>query len=226
MVDAVMVPSCNSNCQDDIDDFLLTLGSINKKKHVQPLLPSPTAYDVMVKTLPENLKSLLKVGPFPVEETDPLSKQEKNTIAYICGYIIRKVRNLICGACQIKLIISGDSKENDCLDFIKLKKHSGAKDGLISPSSVLISVVSRLEIEYRKIIDDLVYSDHVKARLVLHLCKQVSLVPVSCKSCHFEVMLLHILINIRFHHTLKEANSTLSTSKSRKNRKVLKFSHL
>ena len=79
MVDAVMVPSCNSNCKDDIDDFLLTLGSINKKKHVQPLLPSPTAYDVMVKQLPENLKSLLKVGPLPVEGTDPLSKQEKKT---------------------------------------------------------------------------------------------------------------------------------------------------
>jgi ribonucleotide reductase beta subunit family protein with ferritin-like domain len=201
MVDAVMMPSSNTNCADDVDEFLLTLSSLDQKTDVDLVVPHSSAYDILMEQVPASVRDILSVCFLPEDETS-LDKQEFNVLAYISGYIVRKLRNIVCDVCVTN--ITSD----------------------ISEDNALLEAVAQIEVDYRKVIDEIMYSSHVKATLVSTLKKNLAFEGISCAKCNLELLLIHIMVNIRLHHTLRESNRSLVNCKDRKNRKVLKFSHL
>ena len=166
----------------------------------------------------------------PVAEYTPedISFQEVNVITYIGGYIVRKLRPKVCSVCQELLVVSDkDSMStNPNTSFLMIKNHQDAKEGLLCPSVELTNCLTSCESHYRKVLDDFVYETGVKRKLVSSLMSEVDTSKLSCVSCRLPQLIVQLFINIRFHHTLREMNRNLQEPKSRKNRKLLKFSHM
>ena len=158
--------------------------------------------------------------------SESLSTQEVNVLAYIAGYIVRQLRKKVCPPCVSKRI-SKLSIENPDHDLLRQKKYQDAKDGLITPSVALTDAVSTMEIQYRKVIDDLMYSNNVKAHLIGNLSNYVVVDSLACDVCKCHLMIIHIMVNIWLHHALTASNRSLSSnSDKRKNRKILKCQNM
>ena len=237
MVDSILSSGKNSNCEDDIDEFLLKLGSIQQAAD-QPhdnniFLPTISPYESLMSSLPESVRNLLSAVCMP-DLLDPpdieLSLQEEHVVTYISGYIARKLRGRACEGCASKLICDEELSVADIqemkLEFVTKMRYEGAKDGLISPSPELVNVVAQMECVYRKVVDDTIHSDNVKSTLYSKIAEKVDVAGLRCNICKIHASLIHIFINIRFHHTLKETNQNLIQENYRKNRKVLKFQHM
>ncbi len=52
MVDSILATGSKSNCEDDVDTFLLTLGRSDKPMVAVPIEKPPTTYEQMMTTLP------------------------------------------------------------------------------------------------------------------------------------------------------------------------------
>ena len=90
----------------------------------------------------------------------------------------------------------------------------------------MLDVLEKVEKEYRGVIDNVMYCEKVKTSLVSTILKNVNFETLYCKSCKPHLAIVHIMVNIRLHHTLKMANKSLRQQKGMKNRKMLKFAHL
>ncbi len=135
IVDAVLFPSHHKNCVDDLDTFLIQLGSLQNKAAVSPAVPVVSSYEVMLAKMPPTARCVFSVCTS--QENDGLSKQEKNIVAYISGYMVRKLCKCMCEDCFLYCTTGADDCGED-LDFITVKRYEEAKDGLISPSLSLV----------------------------------------------------------------------------------------
>lgn len=220
MVDAVMLPVRNANCLEDVDDFLLNITAKDSSSTSVRSVPTPE-YATTVNELPQLVRDAVTFSP------SDMSTQEQNVLAYICGYICRKLNCCVCSMCK-QWVHGVNSKENcdPSVDFILLKRYADAKHGLIVPSSTLISIIIDLEIAYRNVVEKCIHCNDVKLTLVRYLLQCESLKQIQCVQCCIEHSFVHLFVNVRFHHTLKLGNDELAKSSKRQNRKTLKFSHL
>ena len=107
-----------------------------------------------------------------------------------------------------------------------LPRHTRAVSLACRHQAVFWSAVSILEAHYRDVVDGFISGERVKARISTSLLEGVDLAILKCDVCHMESMVVHLMVNIRFHHTLREYNRHLCDNKSRKNRKTLKVCHV
>ena len=221
-VDAIMLPSQLSNCQEDVDQFLLTLGNLEKVPHPLTQPPNPSTQE----SLPQEELELTTISGSSDLPSKSLSVFDVNIVAYISGYIMRKRRNKFCAVCQENLTSQIDASQPSQL-FLSLKAHSDAKEGLFAPSQQLQQLVQKLECAYRTVYLDMLHMDCVRARLVRYLMEDITTETVQCASdkCNPKELIVCMFVSIRLHHSLKEATQHLSSSKMRRNRKQLKFSH-
>lgn len=238
MVESILSQSDSTNCKEDLDEFLLTLDLLPSGSGNEELFEvQPSPYESLVSDLPESVRNILSVCSFHTELTtgqapgcdgDELTTTEVNIMAYIGGYILRKLRGKVCQDCYSLLLCTSDSDSinDESLSFINMKKYVAAKDGLILPSKTFVDVLSSVEKEFRSNVDEAMYSEHVKTSLVSNITKKVDFASCYCNSCKCHLAIVHLMVNIRLHHTLKLANRSLRQEKSRRNRKVLKFAHL
>lgn len=217
-----MVPSQHSNCQADVDEFLLTLGNLDEAAHPPAQPPKPSAQE----DLPQEALELLSVSVSSGMPSKTLSVSDVNVVAYICGYIVRKRRDRLCSSCQKKLISRIDANHPSHL-FLSLKAYSDAKEGLLAPSHELQELVEDLERAYRSVYSNILHMDCVRARLVRRLMYAVKSGSVTCSGndCDPLQLIVGLFVNIRLHHSLKESTEGLVSKKVRRNRKQLKFSH-
>lgn len=221
MVDAVMIPSKASNCQEDVDAFLLTLNSIGAPASNAPI----DTIEQSNLEVPESVRSLLSVCSLPMPMHEPLSDAECNIVAYIAGYLCRKVRSKVCESCKETLQTTIDSQNPTHVLLSQKNYGDTAGEGLIAPSSLLYEFVETLEVEYRKTVESVTHMGQVRGRLVMSLAKSTG-VSMSCNVCQCKPMLLNLFVTVRLHHSLKDSNLSFSSSQGRRNRKVLKFSHV
>ncbi len=234
MVESILHQGANTNCEEDLDEFLLSLEAVPHPSAVggQLFQAQPHPYLAMVTALPQQVQDILSVCSLPDELTGPqedqntLSFTESNILAYIGGYIARKLRGKVCDTCTEKLVCSRLEEQDSSLSFIKMKKYEGAKDGLILPSIPLVKALETAEQVYRSVIDQVMYEENVRSSLVSSLVKNGQWDILFCGKCHMHALTVHLMVNVRLHFTLKLANKSLAQDKGRKNRKVLKFSHL
>ena len=213
------IPSKGGNCEEDVDKFICTLENINKSTPPS-LAPTPDEPSIM-DTIPWSVKSILSVCTIPTKDEESLTYQETNVLAYIVGCIVRKIKGKVYSSCTEKLLGIADTN-NPSHDLIEKKSYGG----LIISSQLLLGTVELLELEYRNCIESCLHQDHLKATLASKLSKVDNLQRLQCDVCHLGVLVMHLYLNIRLHHTIKEINHGLRESKDRRNRKTLKFSHV
>ena len=155
------------------------------------------------------------------KDEESLTYQETNVLAYIAGYIVHRIKGKVCSSCTEKLLGIADTK-NPSYDLIEMKSYGG----LTIPSQLLLGTVELLELEYRNSIESCLHQDHLKATLASKLSKVDNLRRLQCDAFHLGILVMHLYLNIRLHHTIKEINRGLRKSKDRRNHKTLKFSHV
>ena len=193
---------------------------------LEDLLPEATdpapALDV-----PEEIHGLISVfylSPCGNEKNE-LSMQENNVITYIGGYIVRKLKPTVCESCYLKIASSLDLENSDH-HFIAAKTFTQASEGLRVPSIALAKVLKEFEVDYCSEIDMCMTEIGVKKALATSFSKKVGLNDFTCNTCHLHLMVLHLYITIRLHHTIRKSNHHLADQKDRKIRKMLKFSNV
>jgi hypothetical protein len=221
-VDAIMLPSQLSNCQEDVDQFLLTLGNLDEAAQPPAQPPNPSAEE----DLPQEALELLSFSVSSGIPSKALAISDVNIVAYISGYIVRKRRNRFCASCQEKLTSRIDASKPSHL-FLSLKAHADAKEGLVAPSPELHQLVQDLECTYRSVFLNILHMNCVRARLIRRLMQVAKTGTVECSGneCEPKQLIVGLFVNIRLHHSLKEATESLNRNKVRKNRKQMKFSH-
>ena len=155
------------------------------------------------------------------KDDESLTYQETNVLAYIAFYTVRKIKGKVCSSCNEKVLGIADTN-NPSHDLIEMKSYGG----LIIPSQLLLRTVELLELEYRNSIESCLQQDHLKATLASKLSKVDHLQRLQCDACHLGMLVMHLYLNIRRHHTIKEINRGLKESKDRRNLKTLKFFHV
>ena len=104
-LDAIMLPSPLRNCQEDVDQFLLTLGNISEAAHPQAQAPNPSVSE----SLPQEVLDLLAVTMYTPEKI--FSIVDVNIVTYISGYTVQKIRDKLCAVCQQRLMSSIDASK-------------------------------------------------------------------------------------------------------------------
>ena len=164
-------------------------------------------------TIPWSVKFIISGCTLPTKDEESLTYQETNVLAYTAGYIVHKIKGKVCSSCTEKLLGIADTN-NPSHDLIEMKSYGG----LAIPSQLLLGTVELLELEYRSSIESCLHQDHLKATLASKLSK-----VLQCDACHLGTLVMHLYLNIRLHHTIKEINRRLRESKDRRNHKTLKF---
>ena len=222
MVDALLVHSNSSNCQEDVDKFLFSLGKMTGGTG-----DPPTTDDVVSShlELPATVRSALS----RVNRDDTIASQETNILAYIAGYIVRKIKPSTCCDCVGKLVgsLSTDTSDHS---FLLNKTYPEAKVGLVVPSAVFLDVVKEMEAEYCETVQSVCYLDKVRLRIVTKLSKLPCLLTLSCsnseKNCNVQNLVVNLFVTMRLHHTLKLNSKGFVKNNTRRNRKTMKFSHV
>ena len=102
MVDNIMVPCHNKNCEDDVDEFLLNVSNLSKGEPVVDVpLPDvglPTDYQQLVSQLPELDTTIRRMATLSLRSAN----KKLNVLVYIAGYIARKLRKGVCIECLAK----------------------------------------------------------------------------------------------------------------------------
>ena len=121
MVDAVMMPWQKSHCEEDVDSFLLNLGNGPNNEISVPAPLRPSTYQDLVSSLPDSVGNVMVVCNQELYQQDQaLDHHEANVLAYICGYIIRKIRTKICSTCLLMTMNTINDNKNheanrDCI---------------------------------------------------------------------------------------------------------------
>ena len=75
------------------------------------------------------------------------------------------------------------------------------KVGRAAPSCLLLGCVDLLEGQNREVADECIPGERVKANMVASLAERVDLSILKSDVCHMESIVLHLMVNIRLHHT-------------------------
>ena len=133
MVDGMQVLSQSSNCEEDIDRFLLSLTAVRENSAVQQYSqPLSRTFPVMESDVNTELLWLISRPDSPSKD-QALEVVEENVLTHIAGYIARKLRPKLCPSCQRQLTgeLSGLPSET----LLVGKMHENTKDGLVVPST-------------------------------------------------------------------------------------------
>ena len=233
MIVQIMNKPLNSNCIQD-DDTLLDLNTHESSRiyldsqenrtttNETSVVDNDTAPDVHQTVFQNNEDGELLRLAFCL--SDSLTDKDKNVCTYIAGYLSKKLQEKeTCPQCQLLLQGQIDS----CPDkvFLTLKQYASVDKGLRVPSPILATVVAEMERVYRRSAD--VFFQKKVHRTIADRLMQHANSIISCNDtkCEFTSIVVNMYTKIRIHYTIKLKNREMDEQK-RKNRKVLKLSHL
>ena len=224
MVDSVLLQSDLSNCEEDNDHFILDLETL-KSQHT----PLPALEDVPLPLHHQDDDNTALIAlAFAIPFQDEVSIEEAIILAYIAGFIVRKLQKKVCPDCQSVLRGSVDENRRD-LTFPQRKQLPDLKgEGLFIPSRGLVQVLESLEMVFNNS-EQLLHMDRVRERFILRLDKEAASVGLlRCPSgqCPLRSLVVHQFKTIRLHFALKENNCQFAAASKRQNRKLLKMEHI
>ena len=89
MVDAVMAPVNNANCEEDVDIFLISQSNERKTSSSSSIITSSYCkYRSSLAASPLPIKKMINYGDSVIGSAVDLDQQELNIVAYISGYIV------------------------------------------------------------------------------------------------------------------------------------------
>ena len=165
--------------------------------HIKEFYNADTAYPVLITS---KLKEKhVYLPPFTALSVRLATQVLSHTFAYITGYIVRKIGKKCCQPCNEKI---GARVDDDNPNHELIQEKSYGK--LQAPSQSLLGLVQLLELRYRKVITNIISKENVKSHLSHELSKVLQLQLFKCDHCHQHLLIVHIMINIRLHHSIRE----------------------
>ena len=217
-VDSIFVLSSASNCEEDVDKFLVNLGSFSHATYSsQPQANS--------EAVPSFVADLLAIANSQLS----LSLPEENVAAYIGGYIIRKAsKKFNCGSCSAKWTSVNLNGTDDQLVFLSAKEYSDGSS-LVTPSSAMIDLVCAMEAMFKHTFHCICHNDKLRCKLVTQARSLSIASQAFCGSQACENSILYIInlfMTIRIHHAIRQQNLALTAKGQKRNRKAMKFLNL
>ena len=224
MVDRLVSISEYSNCQDDVDHFLLNLmSSTAPKKQTQQ---TPNSQETVISGC---------IDTVLYQQDDNI--QQENIIAYICGFIIKKLvaAGIMCVKCRA-ILEETNNLNSRHLGLIWSKQYQHSEmGGLFKPSLIMTNVVIVFERVFQTEIKQLIKSRNVRKQMAGHLyklscCSSLKDRDCICMSVDYKVLMY---TTIRLHHELKLMNTHFLETKAnkraakqqKKNRKLAILQH-
>ena len=213
VADQLFVQSHLSNCQVDNDTMLLNISNIAMARYEKPVTED-------IETLP--------TADIAMVMTTPLSQETQNVGAYLAGYLLRKVSVNDCNECIQQLLLPKLPSEFTAeYEFLKQKAYKD-QGSLIYPTLAMAKFVDNLETVFCSIFEGIVYMPFVLRRLCKSAEKYCEFLTCQTEECRGRVRKMMLLyMRVRIYHSLKKSNATNAEDKSvKRNRKMLKLSHL
>lgn len=224
-LDALTSTSKSSNCEDvgeNIEKLLFGLGSFEACRSL-PLSDTsesdeqPSSSNSPAVHIPDHQYSFC----FPQQENNILHMQKQNILAYIGGFIVRKVEQLVCPECAKCLVAQSDLPFHQLINLKNYVPIPGK--GLRKPSRVLVNLLEEAEDCFNGNIDSCIRHKNVKMtlhKLIIARCAQ----KLTC-DCKAKQAVIRYYVNIRLHFALKLYNDFLcENAEKRKSRKHIKLS--
>ena len=228
MVDMLFKTTKNKNCEDDLDHFLINLPCLDSTSTItaDQNLQEDQGLDeeeIVNQVAPQGEKDQINLE---------LNIQNENIIAYISGYIVKKLKDKLCKNCSAN--ISGSNADMNLTNITLLKNKIYSDDctiGLQVPSQELIKICMLLEDAYNKFSSQLFQSINLKKHLFRKLKNSVDQelilnLFICDQACEAFNKIINLFLTIRLHHSLKLFNQEFAKTNKRKNRKIMKLSHL
>jgi hypothetical protein len=209
VADKLFLHSSGSNCKADNDTILLDVATVAVAKTVVVDTTS-TKKDVLATADASNL-------------TVPLSLPSTNVLAYIAGYLLRKVSVHECPVCFSNLCqqLPEQAEIPDSLELLR-NKSLGA---LICPTPQMEQFVEKLEALFTSTFEWVIHMPFIVNRLCNS--SEEILQMVSCEHCQDKARAMaRLFMRVRVFHALKVNNLENSAKSLKRNRKMLKLAHL
>lgn len=193
--------SGNENCRDDFGQILLQLQDFNNKSVLQ--------------TLPENdsaCKESCSHTPLSTQDCDYRYQDvEKNSVRYICGYLIKKCLNIhSCDICKNFAYEHQELDETSLLSYFKAyeTQDNTTYGNLCMPQNDLFIHVCELEQIFKENFKKVILNENVIGSLITHYKKSVFIHPCSNFPYNFFIKLYS---RMRLFYTIKEINRNFNT---------------
>ena len=154
----------------------------------------------------------------------------ENAIAYVSGYILKRLYETVCRECIAKLEHSSSGEQPRHLTLIEQKQFKTClHGGLKMPSFNLVKIVGLFEVGFQTHLKSLINKTKVRQTLKLKLLEGLDVTEIKGDFCNCQTVnyAVNIFISVRLHHEMKMRNEAMQqeSSVSRKNRKMMKVSH-
>ena len=210
----LFVQSTSSNCLVDGEKILLDVSNVAMARYDKPIQSNVEK--------PQDMDISLVMKP-------PLSIGTQNVVVYMAGYLLRKIPVDDCSDCsnELKQVLCTQANESNKYEFVKNKalKEVGS---LIYPSPAMAGFVEKLENVFNGIIEHIIYMPSILTRLCVSAKEHCTFLTCQNKACADRVKdMVKLYMKVRIFHALEKSNEQNTRDKSvKRNRKMLKLSHL
>jgi hypothetical protein len=230
----LLKPIASANCKEDQDDLLVTLNTLGSQsqKGAKRKLSADKSTDG------EKAPKLAKVETVDVIDINDfeLPSTQQNVIAYVAGYLLRKIDlKTKCSDC-FDLLTVRDSlvSESKLFCHYKVYKHGRNSDNaygsLNAPSECLEKFIQRSESLFQKNIQKMLTKAGVLATMLQTVLKHVSLHMLHLCSRHsdgeFAREILTLYLRCRLHYYFKFETRKLFQKKTKASRKCSVLKHV
>ena len=230
------------NCEKDFNSFLTAIvGSTTTDPQPPTELRSTTTSTSAVpgtsRQHPMSMRLLQTSFRSTDAASDPqLAQQYSNIVAYISGYIGRRLKQKVCAGCLTEMKGKLDDNNKDHL-LLKAKQYAAVQEGLFVPSDSFLTKVKCLETCFCRTIGEAIYKDGTRglgvgATLLNALKMTPAFMSLQCqeeKKCNAAEEILSIYIGIRLNFVIKLNNRDLQFQikprHKKKNMKMLTIEH-
>ena len=241
-VQSVFKLSSVSNCEEDVDHFLLGIDQLHhsdnsvtddhtyassQQAQADPNDPHPAA---ATDVIPEEVLSALVVGGADMT----LDLQDTNVLVFLAGFLAKRMMTKVngCQECRLSLTVA---KEDVLADprytYLHKRKYAGLglEGGLLTPSSDLLSQMEIMVVTFRKHIPLVINTANICQTIYALLTPKLDVSKLSCgtKACALHIpSFIKIYIHLRVHHIVRCENNIIAQPNFKRNRKFLKVTHV
>ena len=214
LCEKLFIKSDSSNCKVDMDKILIDIVAVKKTSQCQT-----------EKVVTSHVPSVPTIPVESIQQGLDLSTQNAST--YVAGYLLRKKMDTsACNICHSLLFAKSGETDDDRYMFIRNKSYNELGDtGLNVPSVAMCELVDIMTNVFVVHFPYYVKGYGLLTNLVSVVKEQcLGLVKCENKSCVENMLLMaSLFMKIKMYHELK---SFSSSTPGRRNRKLLKLSHL